>query len=44
MVGEDEVAEGVDALDAVGVGGVGREEPRVFNCDEVKGALVGPEL
>jgi hypothetical protein len=44
VVGEDEVAEGVDALDGVGVGGVGGEEPGVFGGDEVEGGFVCPEL
>jgi len=44
VVGEDEVAEGVDALDGVGVGGVGGEEPGIFGGDEVEGGFVCPEL
>jgi len=44
VVGEDEVAEGVDALDGVGVGGVGGEEPGVLGGDEVEGGFVCPEL
>jgi len=44
VVCEDEVAEGVDALDGVRVGRVGREEPGVFGGYEVKGAFVCPEL
>ncbi len=41
---EHEVAEGVDALDRVPVGGVGGQEPGVLGRDEVEGAFVGPEL
>lgn len=44
VVREDEVAEGVDALDGVGVGGVDGEEPGVFSRDELECAFVCPEL
>ena len=43
-VEEGEVADGVGALDRVGVGGVGREEGRVGGGDEGEGGLVGPEV
>lgn len=43
-VGEHEVANGVRALDGLGVGVEGREEPGVFGCNEGAGFGVRPEL
>nr|POE76215.1 hypothetical protein CFP56_59694 [Quercus suber] len=44
VVGEDEVADGVGALDGILVALEGLEEPRVLLRDEVCGALVRPQL
>lgn len=44
MVVEDEISDCIGALDGVGVGGVGGEEPGVVGCDEGFGGGVGPEL
>lgn len=44
MVVEQEVAEGVDALDGVWVGEVGGEESRVVGGEEGEGGFVCPEL
>lgn len=41
---EEEVAEGVDALDGVWVGEVGGEEGRVVGGEEGEGGFVCPEL
>lgn len=41
---EDEIAEGVSALDWVPVGGIGREVRGVMDLYEGEGGGVGPEL
>lgn len=41
---EDEIADGVGALDREGIGIKGCEEPGVFCSDELARFIVGPEL
>jgi hypothetical protein len=43
-MGEDEVADGICALDREGIVVKGVDEPGVFCCDELSGTLVCPEL
>lgn len=43
VVGEDEIANGVGALDVVFVACKGAEEPGVFFGDKVEGRVVGPQ-
>ncbi len=40
--GEDEIPNGVCALDGLGVVVKGREEPGVFRCDQLAGLGVRP--